>query len=126
MKTLKIILYALAILGIGMGCEKKKDNPSPGFKFTFTIMPTSLNYSIYDSKERIEGARVDIFKTEIDYLANQNVFKTTNSDASGVAIVYLDSDKQFWYRVSKDTLNSLRSRANSKVIRMYLMLIIIP
>ncbi len=99
-------------MSLGVACPKKKEenDPKPTLTDTFTVVYPSLKYRPNENPDKVVGAKVDIFNTELDYFANQNPSKTLSTDSDGKVSITYDSRSSFWFRITKDTLNSFRAK----------------
>ena len=109
LKFNKIIVFIPFLLACSK--DKPKEEVKPKYTYSITVVPPSETYTISNSSNRIEGANIYFYNTELDFRARQNAFDTLVSDNEGKASVTFDSNKQFWYLIKKDTLNNLRTGA---------------
>lgn len=98
---MKYLLYAFVLILI-FSC-KDKDCPQ---KDTFGVYITAYNRTVLDSAKL---ATIKFYKTEQDYLLDQNVFKTFTTDSYFKKVSFSEDDYiDYWFRITKDSLNNSR------------------
>ena len=107
--SINIILLFLMIISKFTCAPSKKADPEPTkYTYNFIVSSPQIDYNFRSNYKGFEGAKIDIFDTETDYLTNQKIVKSIYTTISGIAS-YTSTKKEIWFKISKDTLNNLRS-----------------
>lgn len=106
MKNINILISTVLVTILFFGCGK--DDPK------LNEIKYKICYS-YNSEQKkpIEGAIIDFYSSEADFLIKKNKVSSLKTDANGEASHKIDNSKFLWYYAYKDSLNSVASGART-------------
>lgn len=102
-------IFTLIFAALFSSCSKSSDSSTPT-----PTTPTTLKVTVTDDAvNKVAGASVDLYLSELDLLNKSNVVATTSTDALGVATFTSIGASKYWVLATSGCQTNYNAKANT-------------